>query len=256
MDNSRALAVRNELTPAVWQMIREIAPVMHTSHFFGVSNAEQATAIMLKGHDLGLSVTASFEFVQVIQGKPGLSPRGALAILHSSPEMVAIRITRIPEKGPFEGYECYMKRRNGFEYTARFTMADATKAGLIKSGSGWANYPEQMCQWRAVGFCADVVAPDLTAGMTSVMKMPEQMGVALTADGDVVEGQYAVVVPASVPPSPTSAPQTATTVATAISLDALLTQFSPDLIMAANNGQIPGTDAEVAAIARQLGVTG
>ena len=43
--------------------------------------------------------------------------------------------------------------------------------------------------------------------------------------------------------------------ATRVTLDDLLTQFGPDLIMAANNGRIPGTDAEVAAIATQLGVT-
>jgi hypothetical protein len=70
---------QRELTPQVWQMISQMAPVMWKSRLFGVVSQEAAAAIMLKGYELGLSVTASFEFIHVIQGKPGLSPRGALA---------------------------------------------------------------------------------------------------------------------------------------------------------------------------------
>src|SRR3990167_3398040 len=77
-------AATRELTPAIWHMIEIMSPVMHKAHLFGVTSPEQAAAIMLKGYELGLSVTASFEFVQVIQGKPSLSPRGAMAILLSS----------------------------------------------------------------------------------------------------------------------------------------------------------------------------
>jgi hypothetical protein len=47
---------------------------MHQARLFGVNNAEQAMAIMLKGYELGLGLTASFEFVQVVQGRPALSP--------------------------------------------------------------------------------------------------------------------------------------------------------------------------------------
>jgi len=82
---TKALAVAQPLTPAIWQMIQSIGPAMHQARLFGVSNPEQAMAIMLKGFELGLSLTASFEFVQVIQGHVGLSPRGALALIQQSP---------------------------------------------------------------------------------------------------------------------------------------------------------------------------
>lgn len=235
-DTAIVLSSNRELTPAIWQMISQMAPVMHKSRLFGVSSEEQAAAIMLKGYELGMSITASFELIQVIQGKPGLSPRGALALLHNSPEIEAIKITRLAPGGIFQGYQCYMKRKTGFEYTAQWTMDDAKRAGLVKPDSGWANYPENMCLWRAVGFCADMVAPDITAGLTGIMKAPEAYGVALTTDGDVID---AIPVETTVQPA-------------MVTLDDLLGIFDPSSIMAANNGKIPGTDDEVQAVAKTL----
>ena len=50
-----------------------------------------------------------------------------------------------------------------------------------------------MCLWRTVGFAADVVFPDVTAGMTTLMKAPEMYGVALTEGGDVIDATPASV---------------------------------------------------------------
>lgn len=180
-------AATRELTPAIWRMIGEMAPVMYKAHLFGVTSDAQAAAIMLKGYECGFSMTASFDFVQVIQGKPSVNPRGALALLLSNPLVENITMTRLDNKGVFIGYECRMKRVNGFEFVGRFTMEDAMRAGLVKPDSGWAKYPENMCMWRAIGFAADVVFPDVTAGMTTLMKAPEMYGVTLTEGGDVIQ---------------------------------------------------------------------
>ncbi len=228
-------AATRELTPGIERMIWEMAPRMHKAHLFGVVSPEQAYAIMIKGFDCGFSVTASFDFVQVIGGKPSVNPRGALAMLLSNPLVDAIDIKRIADdKGKFIGYECFMSRKNnGLSFTGRFTMEDATRAGLNKADSGWAKYPENMCMWRAIGFAADVVFPDVTAGMTTLMKAPEMYGVALTEGGDVIEAQTVTV--ASVNP-----------------LNELLAQFSADEIMAANEGKIPMTDEEIASVRARL----
>jgi hypothetical protein len=234
------LAVRNkEVTPAIWTMIREMAPVMHQARLFGVTSMEQAAAIMLKGHELGIGITASFELVQVVQGRPALSPRGALALLHSAPEIKTIKITRLVDgTGKFSGYECFMERVNGFAYSAKWTMEDAKRAGLVKPDSGWANYPENMCMWRAIGFVADVVAPDVTAGLTAGMKMPEKLGVAIDDNGDYIDGVIAPAKPEPVAPG-FSAP------APLMTLNQLVDLFGPDAVLSANDGKYPQTDAEL-----------
>jgi hypothetical protein len=221
-------AATRELTPGVWAMIEKMAPVMHKAHLFGVTSPDQAAAIMLKGYELGLSITASFELVQVIQGKPALSPRGAMAILLSHPAVQEIKIERITdEKKNFFGYQCHMTRKNGFSFVGAFTLEDARRAGLLKPDSGWVKYPENMCMWRAVGFAADVVFPDVTAGMTSLMKAPEMYGVALTQGGDVID------VP-SVDP-----------------LQELVNDFGAERVMEANDGKIPTND-QVEEVRRKL----
>jgi hypothetical protein len=237
-DKTLALAPQRELTPAIWQMISEMAPVMYKSRLFGVSSQEAATGIMLKGYELGLSISASFELIQVVQGKPGLSPRGAMALLLNSPKIKKITINRlVSEKGIYQGHECFMARDNGFEYTVRFTLEDAKRAGLVKPGSGWENYPENMCQWRAVGFCADVVAPDIVAGMTNIMKMPEQYGVTLTNGGDIID---------AVPTAPKSILATDPMFddGPVITVDELLAKYEPDAIMKVLDGRLPTTPQE------------
>lgn len=249
--SSLALTGTRELTPNIWQMIRDMAPVMHSSRLFGVAGEAAAAAIMLKGYELGLSITASFEFIQIVQGKPSLSPRGALALLHNSPEIEKIVVNRVENAGAFVGYSCYMRRRNGFEFTSRFTMDDARRAGLIKAGGAWESYPENMCMWRAIGFCADMVAPDIVAGMSAMMKMPEQFGVGLTQEGDIID-----VTPVSPPTTteqltahPISAPVMEQPT---ITLDDLLNLHTAEEILVANEGKIPGTDAELVAVAAKL----
>ena len=242
MDNA---IVQRDLTPSIWEMIWNMAPVMHRSRLFGVSSPEAAAAIMLKGYELGLSITASFEFVQIVQGKPSLAPRGALALLHNSPEITTLQINRLTnEQGAFTGYACHMARRNGFAYTATYTLDDARRAGLVKPDSGWANYPENMCLWRAVGFCADVVAPDITAGMTTLMKMPEQLGLAITQGGDIID---------ATPPLATELPN-APTLTISLTMDELLARYGAEAILVANEGRLPGTDSELNAIAMKLAV--
>ena len=180
---STALATRQELTPSTWNMIQAMAPTMYQSRLFGVANESQAAAIMLKGYELGLSLTAAFEFVHIIQGKPSISPRGMLALIYQSGQLESMKIED-------DGKKCsvYMKRTNGIEHTAVFSMDDAKAADLIKKDGGWEKYPKQMRQWRAIGFCADVVFPDILS-----VKRSDEYGADLTPQGDVIEGSWSAV---------------------------------------------------------------
>lgn len=226
------------LTPSVWETISAVAPAMHKSHLFGVASPEQAMAIMLTGYELGLTLTASFEFVKVIQGKPSLIPRGALALILQSPDLASLKVEDITDgKGNPESCRVTMKRKNGFEYTTSYSMADAARAGLVKDDGGWVKYPANMLRWRAIGFCADVVFPDVIGGM----KRADELGADLTPEGDVLEGVWTPAAPA---PQPEPA---------GIDLNALVAQYGADAVLAANEGRIPATNEELSAVAAQLG---
>lgn len=247
MNESNALVVRQPLTPDTWSMIQAVAPVVHGSRVFGVSSPAQAAAIMLKGRELGLELMASFEFIQAVEGRVGLSPRGALAIIQSSPLCAGLKIEDIADaNGKPQSCRVWMKRSNGFEFTVQWSMADAEAAGVVKKGSGWDKYPANMLRWRAVGFCADVVFPDVIGGM----KRADELGADLTPSGDVIEGSWRAVesTPVQVaPPAPTPAPDPV-----AAALNDAVERFGAEAVMAANGGAIPETVDEIAAIVARL----
>lgn len=230
-------------TPDTWAMIESMAPVIHASRMYKVSSPAAAATIMLAGHELGVGMTAAFDLIHLIDNKPSLSPRGALALLHKSPEKSEIRINRIDgPDGAYVGHEVYMKRRDGFDYTARFTMADAVTAGLVKAGSGWEKYPSNMCMWRAVGFAADVVFPDVLAGL----KTADQYGADLSQTGDVIDGSW------------TAEPPRRRTNLDAdidngvVTLETLIERYGADAVLAANDGQPPADIEELRAVAHRL----
>lgn len=245
-----ALAVR-ELTPSVIDMAMKLAPTFKDSRLFGVATEAQAAAICLKGYELGLSLTASFELIHVIDSKPAISPRGALALILNSSLLENLEI-KDENDGNGVPYACMvtMKRKNGFSYTARFTMDDAKRAGLVKAGSGWEKYPASMLKWRAVGFAADVVFPDVIGGL----KRSDELGADLDMSGNVVDATWTPVV-SSPAPIVVEAPPAAVVMNTApaVSLQDLVGQYGPEAVMQANGGRIPASDEEVAAVATALG---
>jgi hypothetical protein len=165
------------LTLDVWNLILALAPAAHSSRLFGVSSPEQAAMIMAKGHELGMPITAAFELIQVIQGKPTLSPRGALALVQASGLLEEMQISEQPGSCTVT-----MKRRWGSAYTLTWTLDDAKKAGIVKPDGAWVTYPANMLRWRAIGFVIDVLFSDVTGGL----KRADEFGATIDAGGDVI----------------------------------------------------------------------
>lgn len=240
---NNAIIVRQQLTPDTWRMIADIAPTMAQSRLFGVTSEQAAAAIMLKGFELGLSLTASFEFIHVIDGKPGISPRGALALIQQSPNLGKLEVKDITDA---EGkpYACRvtMARKGGFSYTVEFTMADAQRAGIVKPGGGWDKYPGNMLRWRAIGYAADVVFPDVIGGMKRV----DELGAAITPEGDTVEAPEWHEVAPPVPTIPNYG----------FTITRLMEVASNEDIIAANGGGFPITPEQVNQTVHNLVTTG
>lgn len=231
--------VKRELTPDIWATIEKVAPTMQKSRLFGVATVEQAAAIMLKGYELGLGMTASFEFIHIIQDKPSLSPRGALALIIQSGECEKLLIEDLTDdKGDPTACQVTMKRRGGIEYITKYTINDAKTADLIKAGGGWAKYPANMLRWRAIGYAADVVFPDIIGGM----KRADEMGGAITPEGNVVDGEWNVVGQAASTPAKTPA----------VMLNDLIYLYGAEFVLATCNNAPPTTLEGVTELAEKL----
>jgi hypothetical protein len=205
---------------------------------------------MLKGWELGLGLAASFEFIQTIQGKPTLSPRGALALVMRSGELASMAV-----EGDTQRCRCWMKRRNSLEFENTVSIADAQRAGLVKTGSGWESWPANMLRWRSIGFTIDVLFSDICGGL----KRADEFGATVDDKGNVVEtwpeekpapnGQQAPV-DAEVHEVPTI------TAWPVPSLEELIDKFGASAVLDAAGGVIPSdSTGEIVAVAEKLGWT-
>ena len=242
---TQALATVRVVTRDIWQTIEAVAPAMYKSRLFGVSSVEQASAIMLKGFELGLPLTASFEFVHVVEGKPTISPKGALALIYGSGFLAGIKI-----EGDANACTVSMKRSNGVDFTLTWTMADARKAGLVKPKGAWETYPANMLRWRTIGFVADVVFPDVIGGL----KRADELGAAVDLDGNVIAGEWSIAIE---PPTVTVGAAIPIVIEgsaapVVVTLDELIDRYGADAVLAANEGVVPGTDDELARVAGRL----
>lgn len=243
-ETSLGLALQpKEITVTTVETAKNMGELAFKSGIFKAPNAAGAAMIMLKGYELGFPMTAAAEFINVIQGTVGLTPRGAMAIMQNHPEIIrSVSVEDLYDPaGKFVGCRCEIVRiRNGqdHKYAKTFTLEDAQKAQLIKADSGWEKYPAQMCQWRALGFAADLACPDLLAGMTGLLKQPEL----LDEPTPIVNTERNPdLVPVIVEPEQ---PQ--------ITLSDLLAKYGAEKILTVNGGAMPRTNAECAEIAEKI----
>lgn len=247
MSNKSIVPITNE----TWQTIQSIAPVAQASRMFGVTQ-EQAAIVMLKGHELGLGLASAFEFIHVIDGKPSISPKGALALIHKSGELEKFDIQEANNQktGDPESCKVTMKRRGGVEYTIEFTMDNAKKAGVVKPNSGWEKYPANMLRWRALGYCADIVFPDIIGGLYR----PEELGAPVDSEGDPIiqDAKIIDVTPLSAN-EPETVPAELPNKNEPVTLQTILAAgFTGEQIMVANQGKIPATTEECATVLETL----
>lgn len=189
---SNALAVVNATE---WQAMMQMSEVLVRSGFLpdSIKTPQQAVAIILAGRELGIGPWQAIQGINIIKGRPTVSPQLMLALIEQSKLLEDISIT-----GDAKSCTVMMKRRGRSPHTFTFTMEDAKALGLADK-SNYRTQPKVMLQWRAIGACSRIVFPDV------IMKLytPDEMGadVTITEDGgmEVVNAETGEIVDAAPP---------------------------------------------------------
>ncbi len=119
------------------------------------------------GSEIGLSPMQSLQNIACINGRPAIWGDAALAVAMASPVCEYVR-EQIDGDGEAMVATCEAKRR-GYEKptVARFSVADAKKAGLWGKSGPWTQYPRRMLQLRARGFALRDAFPDVLKGLVT-----------------------------------------------------------------------------------------
>lgn len=157
-----------EMSLSAWNTMRDMANTLVKSRFLpaAVDTPEKAMAIMLAGRELGIGPMEAFRSINVIQGKPTVSPQLMLALANRRGELEDIKIDT-------NATRCVttIKRKGRAPHTETFGVAEATALGLMQKD----NYKKQamtMFKWRSLAANLRVTFPDVVLGLYT----PEELG--------------------------------------------------------------------------------
>lgn len=170
------------LEPATWMAMKDQAQLLVKSGFLPVSinTPEKALAVALAGRELGIGMMESFRSINIIQGKPTISPQLMLALANRTKELENIEITASDEKCVVS-----IKRKGRSVVTSEFGVKEASELGLMTKD----NYKKQkktMFQWRALAANLRVTFPDVVLGLYT----PEELG----AEVRVTENEHMEII--------------------------------------------------------------
>lgn len=148
-----------------------------SGRFADVGDKSKAIVQILAGQEMGFSPLVSMTKIYVIKGKISVSAELMASMIKRSGEYDYKVIDHTDKKCSVQFY-----RGSKEAYLSVFTIEDAKKAELVKSGSGWEKYPRAMLFSRALSQGARIECPHLLNGVYT----SEEMGMQVNEEGEVV----------------------------------------------------------------------
>jgi len=143
----------------------------------GIGEKAGVMMIMLSARELGISPMQALNGgLNIINGKVEISARMMNALIRKAGHTIKV-IENSDISCTLEGRRCDTNESE----TVSFTLADATKAGLVKPGGGWTKWPKDMCFARALSRLSRHLFAD-------VIGMGYVEGEIRASDARVVEG--------------------------------------------------------------------
>ncbi len=144
-----------------WEVMRQKADVLVKSGFLpqSINTPEKCLMIMMKGQELGIPHTEALSSINVILGKPSVSPQLMLALARKTGQLEDLKM-----ESNDKGATVTITRKGQTPYTTTFGVKEATDMGLI-SKDNWKKQFSVMAQWRALAANLRITFPDAISGL-------------------------------------------------------------------------------------------
>lgn len=154
---------RSQIAPmrAEWtiEALERIAERFARSGFFDVRDKDQAFAIVMMAHALGMHPAQAFGVFHVVKGRPTMSAQAMLALFLSRGGKVKWHETTARRaKATFTRWD------GTTSITFEVTPEDAKRENLLNKDN-WKRFPADMLRWMLVRKAIRIVAPDLVLGL-------------------------------------------------------------------------------------------
>lgn len=141
-----------------------------------IDTPAKAVAIILKGDEIGIPPMLALEKINVIQGKPTISPELMMALIERSGQLESL----IPLETA-DACEFLVTRTGRPQITVSFTWAEAVAMGLAGKDN-WKKQFGVMMYWRCTTKMGRRVFPDIIAGLYSHEEMDPDLKVDETGE--------------------------------------------------------------------------
>ena len=159
-------AVQFSLTPTTLAEAMQVSELLSKSELVPKHYRDKPANVfvaMMKGLEIGLSPMAALESIAFIGDRTTLWGDGLLAVVQRHPDYEWMdESASTPQEGV-----CTIQRRGEPTHTARFTLEDAKRAGLLGKTSIWAQHTGRMLKLRARTFALRDKFADALKGITS-----------------------------------------------------------------------------------------
>lgn len=168
-----------QITITEWDAMRQQAEAYVKSGLLpmAINTPEKALVIMQKGKELGIPPMEAMSSINVIQGKPSVSPQLMLALARRTKELENFSIEKTDKQATVK-----VKRKGQNEVVIVFTIEMAAQMGL-STKENWKKMPGIMLQWRAVAENLRLTFPDAISGLYTY----DEMGAEVDADGNLAQ---------------------------------------------------------------------
>lgn len=181
--NQLATLPDTEISPIAWQTMKEQAQVLVQSGMLppSIKTWQAATAIMMKGKELGLPPMQAFSHINVIMGKIAISAELMMTLIYRAYPKAKIDFEKIAN----DGCGLVTIRPGGKPTHFKFDVSDAKAAGLLGKEM-WSKYPRAMYRSRCVSEMARTIYPDALMGASYT---PEELGATVNEEGEVIDAE-------------------------------------------------------------------
>ncbi|MGI4827768.1 MAG: recombinase RecT [Janthinobacterium lividum] len=166
---SRLTAQRPSLAPRTIQEALDFSAYLAKSELIPKDYQNKPHNIFVAvqyGMELGLPPMQALQAIAVINGRPSMWGDAVLAVVMSHPAY-EWHTEVVDGEGDARAGVFTIKRRGQEEHVARFSVADARKAGLWGKSGPWTQHADRMLKLRARGFALRDKFPDALKGIIS-----------------------------------------------------------------------------------------
>lgn len=152
-----------QLQPQTLKAASILAETLYNSRLYSkIGSKEAIFAIIMRGREMGLTALIALDLFDVVEGRPTMKAHYLISRGMAHPNCEYLRY--IEGDDSFACYET-KNRRNSSPTQLRYTIGQATRAGLLKPNSNWTKRPDEMLRKTCGVQLTRIEYPDALAGL-------------------------------------------------------------------------------------------